>query len=684
MDSGGERVTDLVITPSPESLGYGSLILSDGTRETDLVLTGSFREGLWLVEWAPPVVATEDTYATSPDMNGSSRTRSKSLNPTGTGKLQIFGEDVGAFWDIVDDLEDLFVQAHNRKGTLAYTPPGGTQVTFQLEAIRLAAMPHDRSLQIRALTVDFEFTCRPYGILAEVTLLTSETLTGPIDFVEITGVPGHVDAFPTAVLTDASGKVRDDVEWGLDEAFDPADVYRIEAVDLVELGGTFSTDHIAGIVSPGRLAICATPELTHVGRYRIKVWADVGEVQGVEQVIDCQVRLAWHAGEDPLVTRPDNLAVPHLTERVIEMDLGIVDIREIEGAQAWTGQIEIEGDTIGRTVDIFAIEIIPAARYGRARSPFALSTATALTAADEFDQVVSGGADPLTGKTARIGGVWAGAGDAEDLEVEDTEHTARRAAFSDGVGAGRFVTLPQTMTTTLVQVDFRFVYVSTMAAYIAGALARFADTSNWLLARCEIYPTRTEFRLAKKVAGVLTVMPPIALQLLVGPATSWLTVRLYVDEDGLCKAWVFPAGGDPVEPDVSIFDADLATGGALASGKPGILDEYQGLDPPVRQYDNFAAYEPAGDHALWDDQSLRLDESSAQRENEVGTRWGDVPRYEGKRLLLPPATRNGRTSRLVVKQDRNDLVTAPVGDANDELTLDLSCRPRVLLTTKNP
>jgi hypothetical protein len=52
-------------------------------------------------------------------------------------------------------------------------------------------------------------------------------------------------------------------------------------------------------------------------------------------------------------------------------------------------------------------------------------------------------------------------------------------------------------------------------------------------------------------------------------------------------------------------------------------------------------------------------------------------------MSLPPGTRNDYRARLVVKQDPNNLAELPVADDGYELTLDLTCRGRVLLTTKN-
>jgi hypothetical protein len=72
------------------------------------------------------------------------------------------------FWGWVDNLQELVESAHENKGTITYTPPGGDQVTFDLESIQVTGMPQNGvNLRNRLAEVDVSFECLPYGRLPE-------------------------------------------------------------------------------------------------------------------------------------------------------------------------------------------------------------------------------------------------------------------------------------------------------------------------------------------------------------------------------------------------------------------------------------------------------------------------------------------------------------------------------------
>ena len=167
----------------------------------------------------------------------------------------------------------------------------------------------------------------------------------------------------------------------------------------------------------------------------------------------------------------------------------------------------------------------------------------------------------------------------------------------------------------------------------------------------------------KYVAGVSTVVASVAVP---NPIATPYRIALVVDARGDWFALYGQPGALRVVAQGS--DAALATGGALASGKPGILDWSPLATTAVtRRYDNFTASVPPTDAACFAGQSAELRHSGFTREDAGGTVW-DPKTITGDYLLIPPAGREGRSARIIVKP----LYHAPIGrvwldDRTDDL-----------------
>lgn len=221
-------------------------------------------------------------------------------------------------------------------------------------------------------------------------------------------------------------------------------------------------------------------------------------------------------------------------------------------------------------------------------------TPTSFSARDEFDQVVSGGSDPLTALTAAVGGVWAGSGDADDFVVEDGGHTAQRTAVSDTF-PGRIVRLPVSLTATAVQVDVKF--SSAGASLYGGVVARYVDVNNFLTA--VLFGSGRQVIVYGYVAAAQALHVEAAFPALT--FGNWATVRLVVDAGGRAFVWAFPRGSAPGAPLIVTQHASLATGGALASGNPALRDYEGGTTVPnaTRNYNDFFAFAPPPDAACF-------------------------------------------------------------------------------------
>jgi hypothetical protein len=188
------------------------LTLSDGTRSLELIGTGG--TGIWLKQDGLnlPVVGKELTYAESADSEGRRRIRSKPQNAEGSFSVFISHPTDATFWDYVDNLQELVESAHENKGTITYTPPGGTQVTFDLESIQVANMPQSGiNLRNNIAEVDVTFECLPYGRLPkqrmnlDASYEEAVTALSPSIFLPLAG---------SAPLTDLSGNARNGTAAG--------------------------------------------------------------------------------------------------------------------------------------------------------------------------------------------------------------------------------------------------------------------------------------------------------------------------------------------------------------------------------------------------------------------------------------------------------------------------------------
>lgn len=321
--------------------------------------------------------------------------------------------------------------------------------------------------------------------------------------------------------------------------------------------------------------------------------------------------------------------------------------------------------------------------YGRARAPVVAETATALLVRDEFDQTTGA----LTGKALPVGaGSWSELGSTGGYTVEAAgsyPHTAQRATTTDigGVPAqgGRIAIAGTTsLTASLVTLDVKASALTTNL--VMGLIARATDVNNFL----GLHLLNTSFggglQLSRWVAGTRSQMVyfPFAFS-----SGSSYTIKLSVDTTGTINAWVYVTGGVPGTAQISTSHADLSSSGALASGKVGLIDgNMTAATASTRIYDNLSATTWSSPAVLYSGRTSRFTHEAAYRQNAAGTSEGRVPAFEGKYPTFPPATRAGRTSRLVIKARRNDVDSGlPDIGLSDSITGTLVVTPRVLLTS---
>lgn len=265
----------------------------------------------------------------------------------------------------------------------------------------------------------------------------------------------------------------------------------------------------------------------------------------------------------------------------------------IEAANTLDWDTGIREGTIGTTVNTTAgpwrYKPIAEAEAEMAAARIYPPDPTYLAKDDFIDTAMAapGFSGPLcnTTRPATIGGLWTGAGDADDFYGgSGTDSILRRTASDVGVENGRYAVLADVdVAGVTVQVD-----ISTVEPYTGrlGVVARYQDTTHWV--RATLDPEATPFvRIHMCNGGAPTLLGEVDASGWTITADWAFTIRLQVDAAGAYKVWFINQTGDIGVPVLSGTNAALATAGALESGAVGIYDMAPGAT--VRKLDNFFA-----------------------------------------------------------------------------------------------
>jgi hypothetical protein len=418
--------------------------------------------------------------------------------------------------------------------------------------------------------------------------------------------------------------------------------------------------------------------LTHKGDFRI--WARVYRPTGNTGAVS--VRLEWGLGDYLRLTRNDPVvfAVDEFEGQWLLIDLGMVHISP--ESTRWEFRLLAKSTVAGDELDTNWFTLFPTElAYGEASGMQSFQTPSSFSARDEFDQA----AGSLAGKTAPAGGVWVEAGDAARFTVETAGKTAERTATGDAdINTGAYaVSGVAAFAAQSVQVDVKRSSVSGLGPdeCYQGPLARYVDVNNWLMATLVHNSLTGGLALAwrlivrKRVAGTVATLYNQTISAL--GAGSFYSVRLTADVGGRWSAWYFPAGTEPGAAAATGQHPDLATGGALASGKPGFYDAVTTGNSKTRNFDNFSAFGPTPDAAIFAGQSLEWAHDGVTREDSTGSFWQRVSSFRGQHLRLAPGAQEGRSNRIIVKASRGPVLRRGVilDPETDDIAMDLFATP---------
>jgi hypothetical protein len=672
----------LILDPTSEDASNVELDLVDGTNT-------------FLLEAAYPPPDRDSMWAGSADTEGDPLIQHRYRNRVITLRLRVVGSTATALQTTLGQLQQKIGKINREGGTLKRTAPSGSTIVFDLVGASIDIPIDKRHLNLNRAEPVLTFEAKPFGRGAASAFSSHSETTLPVLVFTETGVAGDVPALGQLEVTEGSGADQVWLTWGIQSRhYDSATTAKLfyEAEDLTPLGtaaanagpsgasGSTATKTILdGSLTTSYRAILSTQanggsHMTHVGDYR--VWARVQTPTGNTGAVS--VAFEWATGDFRTFTQnpgvdlyPDSVSLGGWEGTWRLVDLGTVSLSPPTlGAQRWEGRLLAKSTVAGDDIYADCLAFVPITEgSGTVTGVNRFQTPTSFSARDEFDQT----AGALNGKAMPVGGNWATSGAATDFAVESGDHVLERSTTSDG-SARLAIAGTSSLAASVVQADLTRSGLD--SSTVTGLIARYTDASNYLYVTVSINPTA--ITLYKIVGAAQSLLASTSLDFTPAADTAY-TARLMVEASGRATVWFFAADGPTGTPWIETIDSDLATGGGLASGKAGLYDTNTGGSATTRSYDNFMLFTPAAaDAAVFASQSGQIRHDGVLREDSTGTIWSAPSKYEGDYLLVPPAGREARTARFILKASRNDPATMP-DTAIDDISAILTVTPRFLV-----
>lgn len=268
----------------------------------------------------------------------------------------------------------------------------------------------------------------------------------------------------------------------------------------------------------------------------------------------------------------------------------------------------------------------------------------------------------ITGDSLTVGGVWTvvTSSDADDFSA--AAGVATRTAVSD-TAPGRFVTAGST-NYAAIAASIDVTTTDWSVTTDQGVCARVVDISNYAAAYVVGTGTGKNVRLsfAARVGGSYVVAfnaNPVTLA-----DGTYYTVRCMINAAGFWVAELSSQGSASPIVRGTGYAVELATGGTLATGRVGILDQRTGASAATRTYDNFAAWVPTDDAVCFASRSAELSTKGNTRLDSGGTAYGPVSAQYGDLPRMPNRS-SADTVEFVGKLSRGDMATLPDPGVDD-------------------
>lgn len=569
-----------------------------------------------------------------------------------------------------------------KSGTLRRTAPGFKTGVYDLRTAKITDAPQGIDIGMKRAEIALSFEADPGCRTAEVQIGgTREELTLPCLSFLAEEVPGELEALGRMEVIEKQAVAQGAVLWGYQfetysSSADAELFYQAESrtplsgaatAERAGASGAGANTILHSALVDAYQAVMSTQKsgggnhLAHYGSYR--VWARVQRPEANTGQVS--LKFVWTDGDFVNTTENDEVVYPvgdH--EGVWQMvDLGLVDIAKAPSGstQRWEGRLLAKSTAANDDIYIDAIFLQPTERSGKAVASSEPAPATTISLLDRYKQT----AGALTGKSAEIGGVYAGAGDAGDFALDTVNAKAQRTEVSDAPGVGRYAFLGTVFTDVAAKLRVGLgAELSSTAA--VGFVTRYVDVNNYLvlLVRWE-KANGWILELAQKVGGVT---PTLASVRFTPPNIGAIDLQLLALSNG---DWRIGVEGEWLKSGNS---AALAAAGALKEGKVGLWDEKISAVAETRTFDNLEVWVPSVDRAMYASRNLELRDDRVRRQDSAGVTWGKPP-YAGDYLRIPPAGPEKAVSRFLVKGSRDLEADGGI----DDIAAKLFATPRYLI-----
>jgi hypothetical protein len=679
-------MADIVLTIDPDDTSFALHDRANGRR---------------LMGFDAPVPETDSQWAFSADTEGERRANLRYRNRVITAQVLLDKSTAALLEAVENTLGQKVGKLAREGGELRFTYPTGTTITFNvLEATMNRVFDIADMAKFRA-RYEISFICEPFGLGTEVDMGDNTETTLPVLIFTETGILGDVSGLGRLVIDNDVAVDQWWLTWGIESrnyssSANAALFYEAEGRTTLGVattasaitGSSGSSYAVLTVMTPDYTAMLSTQatgggaHLSHIGTFR--VYARVQVPSG--NTGDVTIALEWSEGDFLNVTRnaPTDLSG---ADRWRYVDLGLVSPKAVvSGTQRWEGRVIVKSAGLDNVIAVDYLLLVPADEGSGVVAAVAQdATPTTFSARDNFTGTTSGNA--LNARTPVTGAAWATSGAATDFVFIDAlaagGNAGEAVSRSINTSSARYAVLGSNMTAMKVTCQFGIEDGATHLTFpTLGLLARWVDSSNHLI--FDAGPGQTgggpwvlSPRIRKVVSGVSTTIAGSGDEAGVWvAANSYVTLSLTVYANGKAVGRIYTASG-ALAYQTSASDTTLATGGTLASGKPGIIDRSDGTNTVERWYDEIQASVPSTDAAVFASQSLEVRHNLIVREDSGGTLWVKPSSYAGDYLLVPPAGAEARTARVVVKMTRDD---ATVSDGSiDDLSARLFYTPRFLV-----
>jgi hypothetical protein len=645
-----------------------------------------------------PVPETDSQWAFSADTEGERRANLRYRNRTITAQVLLDKSTSVLLEALENTLGQKVGKLAREGGELRFTYPTGTTITFNvLEASMQRVFDIADMAKFRA-RYELSFICEPFGLGTEVDMGDNTETTLPVLIFTETGILGDVPALGRLIVDEDDADDQWWLTWGIQSRYysssaNAALFYEAEGRTALSgsatavgptgaSGGGSNVMRNTGLISSYQAVLSTQAtgggaHLSHIGTFRVYARIQT-PTSNTGSVV---VAMEWGEGDFSAFTRNSETTIPSEHEGKWRLvDLGLITLRTVTaGTQRWEGRIIVKSTVDGDDIDVDYLMLIPIDEGSGIVSGVARDiTPTTFSARDDFTSTTSGNA--LNTRTPVTGAAWVTSGGATDFAFIDalaaTYNTNEAVSRSVSGSTPRLAVLGSNMTDMRVQSVVGLESSPSVFGGTHGLIGRFVDGSNYLYLAFQIDPIFgfTSLQIWKNIAGVFGAL---STSYFVAPSPAVFEIDLTIYATGSAVGRLRNQNGATIAS-VSASDSTLATGGTLASGKPGIFDAGNGTDTYERFWDDIRVSVPPRDAAVFASQSIEIRHDRIVREDSGGTLWVSPSSYEGDYLKVPPAGAEGRTVRVIVKSSRADPLTES-DPAIDDLSARLFVQPRFLV-----